>query len=148
MHRLSQKAVKLCLLLSALALLSDQPLRADDAGSSKQNARPAPQWLRDGVLYEVFPRDFSPSGNLNGVTARLDQLKKLGVTILWVMPIHPIGEKFRKGNFGSPYSISDYYAVDPNYGTLDDFKRLVAEAHKRGLKSSWIWWPTIRRGTV
>jgi glycosidase len=134
MHRLSQKAVKFCLLLSAFALLSDQPLRADDAGTSKQNARPAPQWLRDGVLYEVFPRDFSPSGNLDGVTARLDQLKKLGVTILWVMPIHPIGEKYRKGNFGSPYSISDYYAVDPNYGTLDDFKRLVAEAHKRGLK--------------
>src|ERR1700677_4498639 len=97
-------------------------------------ARTPPTWLRDGVLYEIFPRDFSAAGNLNGVTARLDELKDLGVTILWVMPIHPIGEKFRKGNFGSPYSISDYYAVDPNYGTLDDFKRLVAEAHRRGLK--------------
>jgi len=50
------------------------------------------------------------------------------------MPIHPIGEKGRKGDFGSPYSIKDYYAVDPNYGTLDDYKRLVSEAHKRGLK--------------
>jgi cyclomaltodextrinase len=134
MSRLSQKVEKFCLLLAVLCLTLSQPLRADDTGPSKQNARTAPQWLRDGVLYEIFPRDFSPSGNLNGVTARLDQLKKLGVTILWVMPIHPIGEKFRKGNFGSPYSISDYYAVDPNYGTLDDFKRLVAEAHKRGLK--------------
>jgi cyclomaltodextrinase len=134
MRRLTQKALKLCLLLAALCFVASQPLRADDTGSSKQNARTAPQWLRDGVLYEIFPRDFSPSGNLNGVTARLDQLKKLGVTILWVMPIHPIGEKFRKGNFGSPYSISDYYAVDPNYGTLDDFKRLVAQAHKRGMK--------------
>ena len=50
------------------------------------------------------------------------------------MPIHPIGEKFRKGEFGSPYSIRDYYAVDPNYGTLEDFKKLVAGAHQRGMK--------------
>ena len=68
------------------------------------------------------------------MTAQLDRLKDLGVTILWIMPIHPIGEKCRKGDFGSPYSIRDYYAVDPNYGTLDDFKNLVAEAHRRGLK--------------
>ena len=58
-----------------------------------------------------------------------------GVNILWIMPIHPIGEKFRKGDYGSPYSIRDYYAVDsPNYGTLDDFKQLVAGAHERGMK--------------
>ena len=50
------------------------------------------------------------------------------------MPIHPIGEKFRKGEFGSPYSIRDYYAIDPNYGTVDDFKQLVAGAHQRGMK--------------
>ena len=97
-------------------------------------ARTAPAWLRDGVVYEIFPRDFSAAGNLDGVTGRLDELKDLGVTILWLMPIHPIGEKFRKGEFGSPYSIKDYYAVDPHYGTVEDFKRLVAQAHKRNLK--------------
>ena len=101
---------------------------------SQTPARPSPAWLRDGVVYEIFPRDFSAAGNLNGVTQRLDELKDLGVTILWTMPIHPIGEKARKGTFGSPYSIKDYYAVDPNYGTLADYKRLVAEAHKRHLK--------------
>jgi cyclomaltodextrinase len=101
---------------------------------SQQTARTSPGWLRDGVIYEIFPRDFSPAGNLNGVTAQLDRLRDLGVTILWTMPIHPIGEKFRKGCFGSPYSIKDYYAVDPNYGTLDDFKKLVAGAHQRGMK--------------
>jgi glycosidase len=120
--------------MAALPLLSGQAVRADDAGSSNQNARMAPQWLRDGVIYEIFPRDFSSAGNLNGVTAQLDQLKSLGVTILWVMPIHPIGEKSRKGDLGSPYSIKDYYAVDPNYGTEKDFKRLVAGAHKRNMK--------------
>jgi glycosidase len=61
-------------------------------------------------------------------------LHALGVTILWTMPIHPIGEKFRKGDYGSPYSIRDYYAVDPNYGTLADFQALVAGAHQRGMK--------------
>jgi cyclomaltodextrinase len=101
---------------------------------SQQTARNAPAWLRDGVIYEIFPRDFSAAGNLNGVTAQLDRLKDLGVTILWTMPIQPIGEKFRKGCFGSPYSIKDYYAVDPNYGTMDDYKRLVSGAHKRGMK--------------
>jgi cyclomaltodextrinase / maltogenic alpha-amylase / neopullulanase len=100
-------------------------------------ARPAqqgPPWLRDGVIYEIFPRDFSPAGNLQGVTARLDELKDLGVTVLWLMPVHPIGEKHRKGAFGSPYSISDFYAINPHYGTADDLKQLVAEAHQRNLK--------------
>lgn len=97
-------------------------------------ARPSPGWLHDGVIYEIFPRDFSPAGNLAGVTARLDDLHSLGVNILWLMPIHPIGEKGRKGEFGSPYSVRDYYAIDPDYGTLADFQRLVAGAHRRGMK--------------
>jgi glycosidase len=97
-------------------------------------ARTAPAWLRDAVVYEVFPRAFSAEGNLNGVTARLDRLKNLGVTVLWVMPVHPIGLAQRKGSFGSPYSARDYYAINPDYGTKDDFKRLVFSAHQRGLK--------------
>jgi cyclomaltodextrinase len=104
---------------------------ADVSGIS---ARPSPDWLRDGVIYEIFPRDFSSAGDLHGVTMQLDRLKDLGITILWIMPIHPIGEKNRKGELGSPYSITDYYAIDPAYGTPDDFKRLVSEAHKRGMK--------------
>ena len=118
--------------LGMAALLCPLAARADNL--SQIPARTPPAWLRDGVVYEVFPRDFSAAGNLDGVTASLDELKDLGVTILWTMPIHPIGEKFRKGGFGSPYSIKDFYAVDPHYGTVDDFKRLVAEAHKREMK--------------
>lgn len=101
---------------------------------SATTARTSPDWLRSATIYEIFPRHFSPAGNLAGVTAKLDELKDLGVTVLWTMPIHPIGEKFRKGDFGSPYSIKDYYAIDPNYGTLDDFKKLVDGAHQRGMK--------------
>ncbi len=122
---------ELILLLVAL-LLVPAFARADDA--AKVAARNSPDWLRNGVIYEIFPRDFSAAGNLNGVTAKLDALKNLGVTILWIMPIHPIGEKFRKGDFGSPYSIKNYYAVDPNYGTVDDLKNLVAKAHTNGMK--------------
>ncbi len=101
---------------------------------ARQTARPAPDWLREGVVYELFPRNFSPSGDFNGVTARLDELKDLGVNVLWLMPIHPIGQKLRKGTLGSPYAVRDYYAINPDYGTEADLKRLVTEAHKRGLK--------------
>jgi len=116
-----------------LGLLSMQGLLS--AGDpSQQSACEAPSWLRNGVVYEVFPRNFSPQGNFNGVTARLDELKDLGVNVLWLMPIHPLGEKMRKGTIGSPYAVKDYYAINPDYGTAKDLKRLVAEAHRRGLK--------------
>jgi len=105
-----------------------------DSGVAAVPARTSPDWLRSGTIYEIFPRDFSAAGNLDGITAKLDDLRSLGVNILWLMPIHPIGEKARKGEFGSPYSIRDYYAIDPNCGTLDDFKKLVAGAHQRGMR--------------
>lgn len=94
----------------------------------------SPDWLRNGVLYEIFTRNFSPSGDFKGITARLDELKKLGVDILWLMPIHPQGELKKKGSAGSPYCVRDFYGINPDYGTKDDFKRLVTEAHARGFK--------------
>jgi cyclomaltodextrinase len=93
-----------------------------------------PAWLSNAVIYEVFPRDFSASGDLNGVTAGLDRLHQLGVDVIWLMPIHPIGQVKHKGTLGSPYSVRDYYAINPDYGTKDDLKRLVAAAHARGMK--------------
>ena len=98
------------------------------------NARQVPAWLRDGVIYELFPRNFSTEGNFNGITARLDELQDLGVTIIWLMPIHPLGQQLRKGTIGSPYAVRDYYAINPDYGTEADLKRLVAEAHRRGMR--------------
>ena len=108
------------IIAAALVLASSRGWANVDV--SRVSARPSPDWLRNGTVYEIFPRDFSAAGNLNGVTARLDDLQNLGVDILWTMPIHPIGEKFRKGELGSPYSIKDYYAVDPNYGTVKDYQ--------------------------
>jgi cyclomaltodextrinase len=109
-------------------------LAAQGCDWSREAARSAPAWVRSAVIYEVFPRDFSPQGNFEGVRAQLDRLKKLGVTALWIMPVHPIGREKRKGTLGSPYAVRDYYAIDESCGTHADLKRLVAAAHERGLK--------------
>src|SRR5437764_165691 len=101
---------------------------------SREPARQSRAWVRDAVIYEIFTRNFSPQGNFNGVTAQLDRLKELGVTILWLMPIHITGAEKKKGSIGSPYAVRDYYSINPAYGSKDDLKRLVAESHRRGLK--------------
>lgn len=89
-------------------------------------------WWNEIVFYEVFVRSFKDSngdgiGDFNGITSKLDYLQELGVGGIWLMPIHP-----------SPsyhgYDVTDYYAVNPEYGTLDDFKRLLDEAHKRDIR--------------
>src|SRR5947209_10276671 len=111
-----------------LAFLLSLPLCGlADGNPSEKTARSAPSWLRDGVVYELFPRNFSSEGNFNGVTAGLDRLKELGVSVVWLMPIHPIGEKMRKGSMGSPYAVRDYAAINSDYGTDADLKRLVSE---------------------
>jgi cyclomaltodextrinase len=99
-----------------------------------EKARAVPDWVRDAVVYEVFPRAFSPEGNLQGVTKRLDHVRDLGATVVWLMPIQPIGAVKRKGTLGSPYSIRDYEAVNADYGTAEDVKTLVRAAHERGLR--------------
>jgi glycosidase len=105
-----------------------------DPAIASLQARPSPAWLKSGIVYQIFVRSFSPAGDLNGVTARLDDLHTLGVNILWLMPIHPDGQVKKKGSLGSPYAVRDYYAIDPAIGTKDDLHRLVQEAHKRQMK--------------
>jgi cyclomaltodextrinase / maltogenic alpha-amylase / neopullulanase len=97
-------------------------------------ARQPPDWVRDGIIYEINPRAFSATGNFAGITAKLDDLKQLGVTILWLMPIQPPGVLNRKGTYGSPYAVRDYDAINPDYGTATDLKKLVRAAHRRGFK--------------
>ncbi|MFL6215570.1 MAG: alpha-amylase family glycosyl hydrolase [Blastocatellia bacterium] len=120
------------LLVAVLMWTASTPAAQRDV--SREPARQSRQWVRDGVIYEIFTRNFSPQGNFNGVTAQLDRLKQLGVTILWLMPIHIAGEEKKKGTIGSPYAVRDYYSISPDYGTKDDLKRLIAEAHRRNLK--------------
>lgn len=90
--------------------------------------------LRDAVMYSVFVRDHTPEGTFRALEGDLDRLRSLGVDILWLMPIHPIGEVNRKGSVGSPYAIRDYRAVNPDMGTVEDLAHLVEECHKRDMK--------------
>ena len=90
--------------------------------------------LRTKTIYQVFPRQYDESHHFNGVTKDLDRIKEMGVDIIYLLPIHPIGEKARKGSVGSPYAISDYFAIHKDLGTLDDFKVLISAAHKRDMK--------------
>ncbi len=95
-------------------------------------ARKSTDWVRCGIIYEIYPRAFSPEGTFAGIEKKLPELQRLGVSILWLMPIHPVGELHRKGKLGSSYSVRDYYGVNPEYGTLDDFKHLLLRAHEMG----------------
>jgi len=97
-------------------------------------ARHSPEWLRDGVIYEVNIRTFSAAGNFRGVIKQLPRLKELGMNILWLMPIHPVGRERSKGTLGSPYAVRDYFAINPDYGSAEDLRRLVTEAHRGGFK--------------
>ena len=96
--------------------------------------REVPEWVHAGVIYEINPRTFSSTGEFRAIRERLDALVDLGVNILWLMPFHPAGIVARKGSLGSPYSIRDYYAVDPLHGSMDDLQALVDQAHAKGLK--------------
>ena len=93
----------------------------------------APAWARDAVLYQIFVRAFTPEGTLAAAQARLSDLNDLGVNLIYLMPIHPIGLKNRKGSLGSPYSVQDYSTIDPALGTEADLKAFVTAAHQLGM---------------
>lgn len=126
------KSVLFWLLLAGFSIAGKaQPSQRD---FSKENARPSPDWVKDAVIYEIFPRQYSQRGDFNSITADLDRLKNLGATVLWLMPIHPIGKLKSKGTIGSPYAVKDYYAINSDYGTKADLQKLIGEAHRRGMK--------------
>ena len=112
-----------------------------------------PDWSKNASIYEVNIRQYTPQGTFKAFQKHLPEIKKMGIDILWLMPINPIGKLNRKGSLGSYYSISDYTAVNPEFGNIDDLKNLVAAAHNMGMKviidwvanhSSWdnIWTKT------
>ncbi len=90
--------------------------------------------VESAVMYEVNIRQYSEAGTFKAFEADLPRLKDLGVDILWLMPIHPISESLRKGELGSYYAIADYEAVNPEFGTMDDFDDLLDTAHDLGFK--------------
>lgn len=92
-----------------------------------------PEWSYSASIYEVNIRQFSEEGTFDAFRSELPRIREMGVDIIWLMPIHPIGEINRKGTLGSPYSVKDYYGINPDYGTSDDFRNLVEAVHENGM---------------
>lgn len=89
-----------------------------------------PQWCKNATIYQLNTRQFSTEGTFKAAQKQIPRLKELGVDIIWLMPIHPIGEKNRKGSLGSPYAVKDYFEVNPELGSMQDLKDFVAAAHE------------------
>jgi len=104
---------------------------------------PAPDtsWVARSAIYEIFVRDFSPTGDFRGVIGGLDRVQSVGSNVVWLMPIYPIGVVHRKGPLGSPYAVRDYHAVDAALGTAEDFRAVVEAVHARGMKIILDWVP-------
>jgi len=133
------------LLLAALAsfTVACAPARSPEppARTAAVDTLTHPAWSRRAVVYEVNVRQYTPEGTLRALLPHLPRLKALGVDVVWLMPVQPIGRKNRKGTMGSYYSISDYTAINPELGTMADFDALVAAAHREGLKVLLDWVP-------
>ena len=100
-----------------------------------------PSWILQGNIYEVNVRQYTPEGTFQAFAKHLDRLKEMGVQTLWFMPINPISKIDRKGSLGSYYAVSDYTAINPEFGTMDDWKSLVKQAHDKGFKVLIDWVP-------
>ncbi len=111
----------------------DHTANAEIKGHSDTRVLQHPEWSKNATIYEVNIRQHTPEGTFAAFEQDIPRLKSMGVDILWLMPIHPIGIVNRKGGLGSHYSVLDYTAVNPQYGNLDDFKRLVKTAHDNGM---------------
>ncbi len=98
-----------------------------------------PTWSQGATIYELNTRQLTPEGTFKAATAELPRIKELGVDIIWVMPIQPIGVKERKGSLGSYYAIKDYKAFNPEFGTRADFEEFLSEAHRLGMKVILDW---------
>ena len=121
----------LFILLASLLVLS--------CGRDPGEAAVERDWTRDAVVYELNTRQATAEGTFAAAQRKLPELKELGVDVVWLMPVYPIGEKGRKGTLGSYYAIKDYCDINPEFGTLEDFDDFVGAAHDLGLKVIIDW---------
>ena len=131
--------------MASLLVLASYAEAADSIPLNKRQAWPSPDWVTGGVMYQVQPRAFTPEGTLKAATARLPAVAKLGVDIVYICPVFvsddcpdpktwsPRQRKSGTNNPRNPYRMKDYYHVDPEYGTDEDLKQFIAEAHKLGM---------------
>lgn len=124
----------LFIIILALTIFACQP-----TSKTVVNSGHTPEWAKNSVLYEVNIRQYTPEGTFKAFETHLPRLKELGVDILWIMPINPISVKNRKGSLGSYYAVQDYKGINPEFGTMEDFKGLVKKAHEMGFKVIIDW---------
>ena len=100
-----------------------------------------PTWTKNAVIYEVNLRQYTPEGTIAAFEKQIPRLADMGVDVLWFMPMHPISKTKRKGKLGSYYAVADYRAVNPDYGTMQEFIRMVKKAHDNNMKVIIDWVP-------
>ena len=136
------KSVPACLVaLLAILAMTPGPILAEERSLDPEPyvQLTHPEWARSAVLYQLNTRQFTPEGTFAAARRELPRLKALGADIIWLMPIHPIGEKNRKGSLGSPYSVKDYYGVNSEFGDLEELKAFIADAHELGMRVILDW---------
>lgn len=127
--------------LALLILASACKVKEAPAPPQQQTSITHPAWIMQGNVYEVNVRQYTPEGTLNAFSKHLDRLKDMGVQTLWFMPLNPISKKDRKGSLGSYYAVADYNTINPEFGTMADWKNIVKEIHNRGMKVVIDWVP-------
>lgn len=128
-----------CLLLGSCKLMKKKEADQNKSDKVMTTKFTAPEWTHSTNIYEVNVRQYTPEGTFNAFSNHLPRLKEMGVQTLWFMPVTPIAQKNKKGALGSYYACSDYTAINPEFGTLDDFKALVKKAHGMGFKVIIDW---------
>lgn len=130
-----------CLLTSFLPACKLMPKEEEKKAEAKKDTTviAGPDWIKQSNVYEVNVRQYTPEGTFKAFAASLPRLKQMGVDILWFMPVTPISKTDRKGALGSYYAVADYKAINPEFGTMDDFKQLVQQAHDSGFKVITDW---------
>lgn len=124
-----------------LLLYSCQSKNKTAETSTVTGAGVHPDWIMQGNIYEVNTRQYTKEGTFNAFATHLDRLKEMGVQTIWFMPINPISKKDRKGTLGSYYAVADYTGINPEYGSLDDWKSLVKKIHEKDMKVLIDWVP-------
>ncbi len=138
---------KLTFGLVAIALAAAVTITGCSLFSKKKEIKPFtstvthPEWSKNAILYEVNVRQYTDEGTFKAFASHLPRLQKLGIDVLWFMPTFPIGEVNRKGQLGSYYSVKDFKGVNPEFGTLEDFKMVIDSAHNLGMKVMLDWVP-------
>lgn len=142
MHSLLRPALLVSTLITWLAVpvgAADTFVEPIEVCWNRSSSIAMPDWVRTTTIYEVNVRQYSKEGTFAAVEADLPRIRDLGVGTLWFMPIHPIGVENRKGELGSYYAVKDYLGVNPEFGTADDFRRLVRKAQGMGLRVILDW---------